>query len=229
MANAPFPDVGNQDSLAQLRIIVGEISQLLNWLFQGNIDSLNVRKLTADLIKAGTLLANLVTIMSNLNDGAYIRIDGNGMVINDGTNDTFTVDIDGFVTLTGALFQTSAASYPRVTIDPATTLFKAEQSASNRLEIAASHASSSPAMMIYQGGSPKLQIQEIGGADVLIATLGGDDLQLSANGDLYLNGTNTRLNPSTDLTINGIPGWTGTYNDGTNTITVVKGIITNVV
>lgn len=62
MANPVFPDVGSQDSLPQVRITLGEISQVLNWLFQGNIDSLSIRRLTADKINTGILNANKVTI-----------------------------------------------------------------------------------------------------------------------------------------------------------------------
>jgi hypothetical protein len=68
-----------------------------------NLDSLNVVSLTADHIDAGTINGNVVTIRSNLNDGAYIQIDGTGMTVFDGTGNTLTIDLDGNITMRGTL------------------------------------------------------------------------------------------------------------------------------
>lgn len=84
--------------------------------FINHIDTLNVEELSADVINAGTILAALVTIKSNLTGGAFIQIDGTGMIINDGTKDVFKVDINGLVTMTGAVMK-SANSNEKVTID----------------------------------------------------------------------------------------------------------------
>lgn len=239
MANAPFPDVGSQDSLEQLRAIVGEISQLLNWLFQGNIDSLNVRRLTADKVTAGTLLAALVTIRANLTGAAFIRIDGNGMTVNDGTRDVFTVDINGKVTMTGALVQSSASSYPRVELNSVSTLFKAAQTANERIEIAASYSAGTPALLFYQGGTIKSYMQLVG-TDILFAALLGYQMSFSANNNINFTTTSgadinlsaagaVNLAPTGALKINGTTGFTGTFVAGAQTVTVTKGIITSVV
>lgn len=81
-----------------------------------NLDSLNVVSLTADHIDAGTIDANIVTIRSDLTSGAYVQIDGNGMVINNGTIDTFEADINGDVTMTSATIR-SLSTGERVEID----------------------------------------------------------------------------------------------------------------
>lgn len=125
-----FDDVVNK-----LNSLVKEINHLMLTL-----DSLNVVSLTADHIDTGTLDANLVTIRSDLASSAFIRIDGNGMVINNGSFDTFVVNTNGQVTMTGATVQT-ATEFPRVVIDPPGNLLRAAQSSSSYLEIMALFAS----------------------------------------------------------------------------------------
>lgn len=67
-----------------------------------NLDSLNVVSLTADHIDAGTINAGLVTIRADLTGGAFIQLDAaTGMIINNGTINTFEADINGEVTATG--------------------------------------------------------------------------------------------------------------------------------
>lgn len=74
-----------------------------------NLDSLNVVSLTADHVDTGTLNAKKVTIRSDLSGGAYIQIDGNGIIIYDGTGNTFVVDINGNVTLNGTIIAANGA------------------------------------------------------------------------------------------------------------------------
>lgn len=194
MANPMFPDVGNQDTLQQVRITLGEISQLLNWLFQGNIDSLNIRRLTADLIKAGTIDAGKVTIRADLVSGAYITIDGSGMVVYNGTDETFKVDINGFVTLTGAMFQSSASSYPRVEIDPSgTPIIRVSYTLTDILDINSSYSGGPPAVVIRSGGNPHLVIAENGGA-ASVFSLNGFDLQILSGNNLFVSANGGNLN-----------------------------------
>jgi len=121
-----FDDVVNK-----INMLVKELTNLML-----NLDSLNVVSLTADHIDTGTLDANLVTIRSDLASSAFIRIDGSGMVINNGSFDTFVVNTNGQVTMTGATVQT-ATEFPRVVIDPSSNLLLAAQSSSSYLEILA--------------------------------------------------------------------------------------------
>lgn len=90
----PNPDFN--DIATKVNTLVGELTNLIL-----NLDSLNVVSLTADHIDAGTIDANIVTIRSDLTAGAYVQINGNGMVINNGTINTFEADINGEVTATG--------------------------------------------------------------------------------------------------------------------------------
>lgn len=99
MAVEPFPKIGRNDSFEKVRESIGAAFDILEFLFDGGIDSLNIRRLTADLINTGILNAGKVTIRSDLNGGAYIVIDGNGVTVSNGTENTFTVDNDGNVTI----------------------------------------------------------------------------------------------------------------------------------
>ncbi len=123
----------------------------LEWLL-ANLDSLNVRKLTADVIDAGTLNANLVTIRSDLTSG-YIQLDGSGMIVNNGSFNTFTVDLNGNVVMTSATIQ-SSTGYPKVVMNPLGDLFGAYLDGNNYLEIQPSYSpTGSPTMYWVAGGS----------------------------------------------------------------------------
>jgi len=130
-----FDDVVNK-----LNSLVKEINHLMLTL-----DSLNVVSLTADHIDTGTLDANLVTIRSDLASSAFIRIDGNGMVINNGSFDTFVVNTNGQVTMTGAVIQT-ATNFPRLTIDPPGHFLRAYANSNNYAEIVSVAETNTPVM-----------------------------------------------------------------------------------
>lgn len=100
----PIPPLTGLPPKAEFSDVVRKINQLVQELVNAllNLDSLNVVSLTADHIDAGTINGNVVTIKSTLSSG-YIQIDGNGMVVNDGTKDTFKVDLNGNVTITGRI------------------------------------------------------------------------------------------------------------------------------
>lgn len=103
----PVPDLSGVPPWAEFNDLKNKINDIVakynNLLV--NLDSLNVVSITADHIDAGTIDANVVTIRSDLAAGAFVQIDGNGMRINNGTYDTFTADINGFVTMTGAMIR----------------------------------------------------------------------------------------------------------------------------
>lgn len=230
MPTEPLPSITRNMSLGQLTEAVGEGFNVMDFLLNGGLDSLNIRKITAEKITTGTLDAGKVTIRADLNSGAYITIDGSGMVVYNGTDETVKVDIDGFVTMTGALIQSSDASYPRVEIDPGTVLLRAAFTSTEILDILASYAGGPPGVVLSEGGNARFVSAIQGGAATLFST-NGYDLQVFSGNNLFLlaNGGNLNLKATGSLTINGTPGFTGVYNDGTNTITVVKGIITSVV
>lgn len=108
----PIPDLSGvppwasfDDHQNKLNDIVAKYNNLLV-----NLDSLNVVSLTADHIDAGTINANVVTIRSDLAAGAFVEINGNGMRINNGSNNTFTADINGMVTMTGATIRNNLSA-----------------------------------------------------------------------------------------------------------------------
>lgn len=124
------------------------VNQLRNLLL--NLDTLNIAELSADVINAGTINANLVQIRSDLTTG-YIQIDKNGMVVNNGLYDTFKVDMNGAVTMTSALVQ-SAVGYPKVVMDPVTTLFGAYYDEDDFIEVQAGYGTTN-SLNFWQAGN----------------------------------------------------------------------------
>lgn len=103
-------------------------------LSNGNLDTENIRELNADIINAGTVNANLVTILSQLGN-KYLRIDENGMVGNNGSQNVLDFDLNtgnlsiagiitalagmiGGWTIQGNALYSSTTTYPRVVLDP---------------------------------------------------------------------------------------------------------------
>jgi hypothetical protein len=173
-----------EDIRKQLNAIVDE----LNFFFT-NLDSLNIKHLTADVIDAGTLNANLVTIRSDLTNG-FIQIDGTGMKVNNGTFDTFTVSIDGNVTMTSALIQ-SASGFPRVVMDPNSDLFGAYTSATNSIVVGAFNSGSGAPYFEFTNGALNVSMDLTSG----IFDIGGNsDARLQfPSGDLELRGRDNFL------------------------------------
>lgn len=139
-----------EDLVRKINTIVGELTNLML-----NMDSLNVVELTADHISAGTIDANIVTIRSDLTAGAFVQINGNGMVINDGTQNTFTADILGQVTMTGATVRSKSGIYPYVVMDPDNDLFGAYGGPDQFLIMdSLDNTSDTPALIFRDGSSP---------------------------------------------------------------------------
>jgi hypothetical protein len=106
--NPEFKDIVNK-----FNRLTAEMQNLLL-----SLDSLNVVSLSA-----GTV------IVYDLDGGpGTITLTKDGMVINNGTTDTFFVDIDGNVTMTSATVQ-SATGFPKVIMDPSGNLFGAYETA----------------------------------------------------------------------------------------------------
>jgi len=150
----PVPDLSGVPPWAEFNDLKNKINDIVakynNLLV--NLDSLNVVSLTADHIDTGTLDANVVTIRSDLTAGAFIQINGSGMVINNGSYNTFTANINGFVTMTGALIQ-SQSGYPRVVMDPANELLGAYKTSNNFISIYSPVERLSPVVRFSAGGS----------------------------------------------------------------------------
>jgi hypothetical protein len=118
MATEPLPKIGHDDSFEKVRTAVGAGFDVIEYLLNGGLDSVNIRRLTANKIYTGTLDAGKVTIRSDLNGGAYVVIDGTGITVNDGSQNTFTVDIDGNVTIHDATFRINLSGDAYIQFDP---------------------------------------------------------------------------------------------------------------
>lgn len=190
----PTPDMNGLPPFADFAILVKKINDLVakynNLLV--NLDSLNVVSLTADHIDAGTINTNLVRIRSDLLAGAYIQIDGSGMSINNGSFDTFTADINGQVTMTRALIQSSPGGFPRIVMDPDNQLFAAYSSASNYASLTPNSTLGAPALDIRNGS----ELINLGFGNASLADAGiysSEAFEIRTSSSLYLSSSDVRL------------------------------------
>ena len=158
MPTPTFSGVPPWATFEDLKAHINRLTAELQYLMV-NMDSLNVTHLTAETIDTGTLDANKVTIRDDLNSGAYIQIDGNGMVINNGSYDTFSVDTSGHVDMTSATIS-SATGYPKVVLDPSGNLFGAYLDANDYIEIEPDYAGS-PSLNFIQAGNLRGRINTL--------------------------------------------------------------------
>lgn len=224
MSIEPFPQIGRNDDLNKVREALGELCQILDFLFTGGIDSLNIRRLTADKITTGTIDAGKVTISAS--NGAYsYTIDGTGITANNGTADTLHFDLaTGQLTIVSALIK-SANGYPQVILNSASTLIGAYQDANNHVDIVPS-SGVAPGIVWTDAGSPRALL-EAASFGILLAVFGssislqsGANLNLTVPGSLNING-NSGLT-LTLLTVKDVIAGAPVY--GTNTYT--RGILT---
>ncbi|OZB90056.1 hypothetical protein [Paenibacillus sp. XY044] len=180
----PVPDLSGVPPWAEFQDLKDKINDIVskynNLLV--NLDSLNVVSLTADHITAGTIDANVVTIRSDLAAGAFIQIDGGGMRINNGSYDTFTANINGYVTMTGALIR-SQSGYPMVVMDPNSDLIGAYASPSSYITINPTASPvGSPQFLVAGGGGSMFMYQQ--SSQSIISS--SYDLTVKASNDINL-------------------------------------------
>ena len=131
MASFELPNVEGLTSIDELKNAVGKMTKELSWLLN-NIDWKNINELNIEM-----------------NGGAYVRVNNEGIAISDGTAVTFKADVDGKVTMTGAKIQSKDGGYPRVEMNPEQNMFAAYSAANNYLTIQAlSGQNQSPQMVI---------------------------------------------------------------------------------
>jgi len=209
---SPVPTFTGAPSWASVEDIRKQLNSIcddLNFFFT-NLDSLNVKHLTADVIDAGTLNANLVKIRSDLTAGAFIQLDGNGLTVNNGTFDTFTVDINGNVTMTSATIQSQSA-YPKVVMDPNNDLFGAYTSATNSIVVGAFNGGTGAPYLEWVNGSDNVSIDLTSG----VYTVGGNsgaELRFPS-GDLDLKGRDNFLFADN---FTWVPDWNQIKDQNTN-------------
>lgn len=178
--NPEFKDLVNKTNT-----IVSELQNILL-----NMDSINVTSLSA-----GTV------IVYDLDGGpGTITLNKDGMVINNGTVNTFVVDINGNVTMTSATIQ-SATGFPRIVMDPSGSLFAAYSSSSDVLTISPFGPVSTPSMRLYNSDSAtvprgSIYINEISGT-TYFTFFGQEAVQLTSP-DTWVNGP-LRVNAYADF------------------------------
>ncbi|MCM3746518.1 hypothetical protein M3223_04035 [Paenibacillus pasadenensis] len=213
MPTPSLPELGDNPSSKQITDYVVKLQRDLDWLLQ-NLDDLNVKRIRADSIYAGTIDASVVTIRSDLTGGAYVKIDGTGMVINNGVFDTLTADIHGKLTLTEVLVQ-SRLGYPKLELDPDSNLFSAYASATEYVQMSVlDPLSSTPALLFVDMPT------------VAAVYLGSDSLYINAGRDLTLQGDNIILDLfDTSSGYIQVPGWSSVLSvmDGETLQTALAG------
>lgn len=116
MAAVNMPNVEGLNTVAELKNAIAKMTKELSWLLE-NIDWRNINQLHI-----------------TLNGGASVTIENDGITVNDGTMDTFKVNTEGKVTMTGATVQ-SKNGYPKVVMDPDNQLFGAYASPTQSVTI----------------------------------------------------------------------------------------------
>lgn len=190
----PTPDTNGLPPFADFEMVKEKLNELVakynNLLV--NLDSLNVVSLTADNVDTGTLNANLVRIRSDLTAGAFIQIDGNGMFINNGVFNTFTADINGQVTMTRALIQSSPNGYPRIVMDPENQLFAAYSSDTKYASLTPNSTLGAPALDIRNDSDIiNVGFNNASLADAGIFSTGAFEIRTPES--LYLSSADVRL------------------------------------
>lgn len=240
--NFTMSENGTKEDLA-------ELYKLLTFLLNGKLDSVNIRQLTADKITTGTLDAGVVTIRADLDGGAYIQIDSvNGLVINDGTKDTFHADINGLVTMIGALIQ-SDTGYPRIEINSGANLIGAYKDALHSLNILNLAGPDVPAIRFWDQLAGKLAYLYFDVTVLGLLMLAQSDINITSDGaNVTISGVNINLNGTSSVNSNGVPinstltslqtqingkansfsGYTGNVTAGTSTLHFTNGILTSV-
>jgi hypothetical protein len=204
MPTPQFPGVPNYDPNKSVEDNVKILSdhligfaRYMNWLML-SLDTLNINRLDAKVIVTGTLDAGKVTVRADLTGGAYIQIDSvNGLVINDGTKETFHADINGHVTMTGATIQ-SATGYPKVTMDPSGNLFGAFKDALHSVTILNLIGQGVPGIRFWdqQIGKTSYIYYDSTTPEMIITVQG--DFNIGASGDVIIGSGG-------QVIINGIP------------------------
>lgn len=123
MPTPEFGRIGDNPSLSDVVDYVYKLQKELNFLLT-SLDTLNISRLDAKVVKTGTLDTNFVTVRSDLAGSAYLQIDTNGIRGNNGTLNTFEIDTAGNAyfrgnitsdaTITGATIRTGAVGSDRI-------------------------------------------------------------------------------------------------------------------
>lgn len=185
MAAVNMPNVEGLNTVAELKNAIAKMTKELSWLLE-NIDWRNINQLHI-----------------TLNGGASVTIENDGITVNDGTMDTFKVNTEGKVTMTGATVQ-SRQGYPKVVIDPDNQLFGAYTSETEAVTIGPykSGVSTSP-FVRWESGAKGQQINVLG-ERWLVSGFMELALVAGVGKDVVLSGSRVKLEASSSVDV---PSW----------------------
>lgn len=166
MASFEMPNVDGMNSMDELKNAVGKMAKELGWLLN-NIDWKNINELNI-----------------SLNGGASVTIANEGITVNDGTKNTFTVNTAGQVTMTGAKVQSSENGYPRVEMNPDQNLFGAYSAINNYLVVQALGGDSQSPQVLIAAPNANMFMYVAGLTSFLGTT--GANLSLTSNRNVYI-------------------------------------------
>lgn len=205
-------DKSLQEQVDYLTNELAKTQKTLRYLLNGGLDTDNVNELNARVVNAGILNTNLVTIKAE--DGsAYYIIDENGIVANNGSENTFDFDlssgnlsIKGIITALAGMIggwtiqdnalYSSTTSYPRVVMDPSSNETIFYSSANKYIKFGSFDNTGTP-YIDFVSGSATTRIEQsnnflVGSNDDIEISAGSNDISLRGNeiwfqGDAYVN------------------------------------------
>lgn len=206
-----------QDQVDYLTNELAKTQKILRYLLNGGLDTDNVNELNAKVVNAGILNTNLVTIKAE--DGsAYYLIDKNGIVANNGSENTFDFDlatgnlsIKGIITALAGMIggwtikdnvlYSDPDDYPRVVLDPVNYFISFEYDSDRKIIISADTQ-----------GRPILSISNANNVGFIenndhltIGSTVPSDITISAGGELNLQTNSNRIRVS---------NWNTLYSNG---------------
>jgi hypothetical protein len=216
----PYPEF--QDVVNKVNTLVAELQNLMV-----SLDTLNIIKLNAKVIEAGTVTAE------KMNVDELSAISANLGHITAGLVEA--IEIFGSYIATAAI-----GVYPRIELSSLSKLLKAELDADNRIELLANLVGSPAFNFITE-----LMVGRLFAADSTLALISNEFLQLEGD-EVYITSdtgyvnfqswaklknttSSTTLQQALDAKANSFAGYSGSFNTGAQVVTVSNGIITSVV
>lgn len=172
MGTTSFPQVDARANLEDVKEILAEISQLLDFLLNGNIDFKNVRakSISADRMNVkelSAITANLGHITAGLIEAVKIISS----------------------TIIGSYIATAEGSYPRVELSSVNNFISALQTASNYLTISPNE-SGSP-RLIFNNGTVSGYLYAVNGTLLLNTANQTGDIQISSGKNVRITANRT--------------------------------------
>lgn len=201
-----------QDQVDYLTNELAKTQKTLRYLLNGGLDTDNVNELNAKVVNAGILNTNLVTIKAE--DGsAYYLIDKNGIVANNGSENTFDFDlatgnlsIKGIITALAGMIggwtiqdnalYSSTTSYPRIVMNPSSNEFFFYSSANQYIKFGSFDNTGEPYIDFFNGSATtRIKMSSnfsVGSNDDIDISAGSNDIFLRGNevwlqADTYVN------------------------------------------